>query len=150
MPVFSRSGSSIILVAVTEDRQSIFALAKGFNPGMTYRYTFEQFLGEHIWRESVLHAMSANFTISENTRFDRMLIDRKMVPDANNPLAIVPEHILRVVDISDFTDLMALQGSVVENEGMSVPSADTITTNISGTAKRIVSKSELDGISIPT
>lgn len=143
----SRSGSSIMLVAVTPSQgPSVVSLAKGFNPGTSYRYTFEQFLGEYLWREAVLHAITANFSFTENTRFDRMLIDRGIIPDPRNPVGIKVEHLYRVIGLPDFTDLMALQDAVVETEGVSIPAADTITSNISGTAKRIIPASEIEGM----
>ena len=141
----SKSGSSIILVAVTDTGQHVVSLGKGFNPGQTYRYTFEQFLGEILWREAVLHAISANFSFTENTRFDRMLRDRAIVPDPRNPLGIEPEHIYRVIQLPAVVDVLALDSAVVESEGITIPSADTIVSNISGTAKRIVPFSELQG-----
>lgn len=145
MTTQSRSGSSIILVAVTDLGQFIVSLAKGFNPGQSFRYTFEQFIGEYTWREAVLHAISANFTINENTRFDRMLVDRGITPDARNPLGINPEHVYRVLRTDTFQDVMILDSAVVENEGITLPSADTIVTNISGTAKRIIPLNEIQG-----
>ena len=144
MASVSRSGSSILLVGVTDKGQAIISLAKGFSPNETYRYSFEQFLGEYEWREAVLHARSASFSFNENTRFDRSLKDRGFVPDLANPLAIKPEHTLRIVSIQTFDDMMLLRDAVVEQAGISSQSGDTIVTNVSGTAKRIVSQSELD------
>lgn len=146
MVAVSRSGSSIILVAVTPDGgQHVVSFGKGFNPGTAYRYTFEQFLGEITWREEVLHAITADFSFTENTRFNRMLRDRGIVPDARNPLGIDVSHIYRVVTLPDFRDVMALRKAVVEREGLTIPSADTIVTNISGTAQRIIPASEIEG-----
>lgn len=146
MVTVSKSGSQIMLVAVTPDGgQHVVSFGKGFNPGTAYRYTFEQFLGEITWREAVLHAITADFSFTENTRFDRMLRDRGIVPDARNPFGIDVSHIYRVVTFPDFRDVMALSRAVVEREGISIPSADTIVSNISGTAQRIVPQSEIEG-----
>lgn len=144
-PAISRSGSSIILVAVTDSGSHTLGIAKGFNPTQNYRYTFEQFLGEYLWREAVLHGITANFTILQNLRFDRMLRDMRITPSPKNPLAIEPRHILRVVSLPDFNDMMLLEGAVVENESFSMNAADTLTTNISGSARLIVTQNELNG-----
>ena len=138
-----RSGSSVLLVGVSEQGQFLIGLAKSFTSTQNYRRSYEQFLGNYLWTEGILHAVSATFSFNENTRFDKMLVDRGFVPNEDG-FAIEEPVIMRLCDVVDYTIQQWMRKAYIDSESVNVAGNETITSNANGTAQLILPKSSVN------